>query len=36
MAGAYLATFELGPEVVLSRIERVQLLFDAAYWVKQQ
>ena len=34
--GAYDATFRIGPEVTLKRIERVQLLLGAKYWVKQK
>ena len=34
--GAYRLDFQLSPEVVLSRIERVQILLDYAYWVKEQ
>lgn len=36
VAGAYSATFTLGPEVTLGRIDRVQVLSEFAYWVKQQ
>lgn len=34
--GAYELEFDLGPEVVLDRIERVQVLAGATYWVRQQ
>lgn len=36
VAGAYLATFTVGPEVTISRIDRIQVLAESAYWVKQQ
>ena len=34
--GGYEITLHLGPEVTLSHIERVQLLLESSYWVKQQ
>lgn len=33
--GVYELVFELAPEVVLERIDRVQILAGSAYWVKQ-
>lgn len=35
LGGTYEAVFELGPEVVLERIERVQVLASSSYWVQQ-
>jgi hypothetical protein len=34
--GSYQLELELGPEVVLGNIERVQILADTSYWVRQQ
>ncbi len=34
--GAFELTLHLTPEVTLSRIERIQLLIESSYWVKQQ
>ena len=36
IGGSYQLEIELGPEVHLDRIERVQLLVETAYWVRQQ
>jgi hypothetical protein len=36
MGGGYELEFAVGPELVLSRIERVQLLIGSTSWVKQQ
>jgi hypothetical protein len=36
LGGSYALVFELGPEVVLSRVEQVQLLLETSYWVKQK
>jgi hypothetical protein len=35
LGGSYEIQFNLGPEVVLERIQRVQLLAGASYWVSQ-
>ena len=35
LGGTYELVLQLGPEVTLSRIERLQVLFESAYWVKQ-
>ena len=35
LGGQYEIEFELGPEVVLDRLERVQLLVGTQYWTKQ-
>jgi hypothetical protein len=34
--GRYDLMLNVGPEVRLDRIQRVQLLVNASYWVKQQ
>lgn len=34
--GGYTLTFALAPEVDLSHLERVQVLLESAYWVKEQ
>jgi hypothetical protein len=36
VGGAYALEFLVGPEIVLHRIERVQLLVGSSSWVKQQ
>jgi hypothetical protein len=36
LGGAYELEFEIAPEIVLERIERVQLLVGSTSWVKQQ
>jgi hypothetical protein len=35
LGGSYEIQFDLGPEVVLERIQRVQLLLGTSYWVSQ-
>jgi hypothetical protein len=34
--GEYFVEFQIGPEVDLDRIERVQILLESSYWVRQQ
>jgi hypothetical protein len=36
LGGAYVLEFPVGPEVVLQRLQRVQILIGSSAWVKQQ
>ena len=36
LGDVYELTLDVGPELILERIERIQLLVGLSYWVKQQ